>query len=410
MSLNAVENADFDSLDEGKRLIMEQFDREVKRKAGILEKVILFGILILMIFVIQFIPSFFREYDEVNQRELPFSYMVDGFFGGSARYFGCFSLLILTYFITKANGSRSFVIIMALSMLFSDRYLSYITSCSSISIPFFCISLAICLSHNLLLNDPYGYVWFFYYIMCSILCSIAIYFRAEFIAPSFGCYVPVFISSLSRFGETNGVKIKLFIEVFLLIFVTYVVFIPLFYMLTYIREISLHNPIYSRSLNYGRLALDLFEQSDVSLFIILLLSVPLICFVKHRYISIVPILQLFISIILSSTLKYSSSLKYNTCRIMILEMQCFAVSSIIISKSTASYLNYALSLIFLGLMVRGKVSYMIGVLFQSTEEKLKMIREEGYGNYNFDEVKKMMSLVQENRKKISSQPNIESTL
>lgn len=343
--------------EEEKAALMRAVDSMTNKSMDTIKKVLIIPFIFAIGCALKIIPNLTRNlYKQPSYYEQSFTAFINSVSSDAQTVLAPGIYCIIPFIIMKCRGTMFVAFIISFIFLLSEPSLALASLNATYSATIILYLIAFYVSQNLLLVNPYSLKWFGYYISTAVISCIVAFTTANFLGAIIGLYMAVFISSLSRFGEAKGSKVKLVVEVILLIVTSYVVIIPVSYLLQYLRSdkesCNLVRPYPKNVHEY------LVEWDAHPSYVELAVTVSAIFFLffgRYRYLSIVPLIQIVVGIIATYNIQLETPGESAAYRFFIFKLLCMIASGIIFSALKIP----ALAQIILGLILAIQVVYRV---------------------------------------------------
>ena len=315
------------------------------------EILLLFPIIFIAAFSLTLIPGFvpLEIFDNITAIEQPVCAPLDKAVPGLPRFVIPTVIVLVTFLIVKTGGDLLVATFSSLILLFDPTFTGMMGQSPSASLMAFFILMGYCISHNILFKDKvYGFSWFLNLIIAWCFAIWAPFFRPESLGMMVGLYMCFFISCLSDFASVLGNKVRIFLKSLKMIFISYLIGIPLLLFVNYLRRHLGAVAFQKRSFMFALYQNEFkaHEALYTSIYIIICLFVTFRR-VKFDYKSIVVVIQLFVAAVATVFIPYESPGNTIAMRMFFLKLCLMLNSGILLSRIENSFVKYSLPVIFL---------------------------------------------------------------
>lgn len=376
-----------DELDDDQKQVMSHFMKLQEENQAKMEKVMLIPLCLIIAAMVKFVPNFSKQlFAPVKSFDQPLSYTLNSKLQSLAGFVAPLVPTILGFYVLKTKGNMLGASLIIICLMFANNWYQFMLDNFSVALPAILSAIAYAFSHNLLLNDPYGFRWYINYIICAVLCFLSVYMKGSCVGIASGCYVAVFISSFSRIGAAKGNRGKTIWEMILLLFASYIVILPATLVFLKMRSDGLTNPINSQKISLSDYASALKKYNDPSLIICSMLAIILLPFGKYRYINLVPVIQLIIGALTTAFIHWETPGDAMMERLFYIELQLVTLAGIVLSKQKYNATKFVAGFIILAVAIYFKVRLVGDAVRADTDAQIETIRrqQEDFEGFSFD--------------------------
>ncbi|EAY18502.1 hypothetical protein TVAG_083550 [Trichomonas vaginalis G3] len=286
--------------EEEREAFMKAMDKMTNQSMETIKKVLLIPFIYAIGIVLKLVPGLTRDlYQQPTYYEQSFTVFINSQTSDFHVIISPVIYVVMAFVILKCRGSLFFAVSISILAELSESSFSFASQNSVYAVTSIVVLGAFYVSQKVLYVNPYGLQWFGFYIVAATLSVIVLFVSMNYLGVVLGMYMSIFISSISRLGAVKGSKPKMVVEVMLLLFTSYIVFLPAAFMHRYLttqnpESVNLVRP-YVRNMQLYVKEWDRYPS--VLEFGVFALAVSILFFGKYRYTSIVPLIQIFVAIL-----------------------------------------------------------------------------------------------------------------
>ncbi|OHT03420.1 hypothetical protein TRFO_06645 [Tritrichomonas foetus] len=310
-----------------------------------LEILMLIPILYVASFALVLIPGFvpLNTFQNITKIEQPICAPVDHTVPGLPRFLIPSVISLFAFFIVKVKGDILVATFSALLLAFDPTFVGMMGQSPSASIMAFCVLLAYNITHNILLKDKvYGLSWFFNLLVGWFIIAFVPFFRPEGCGSLVGLYVSFLISCFSEIAKVFQSRVKMFVQLLKMIFVTYICGIPLFAFVLYLRNRNGYVAYNKRDFMFALFKNEIIERESWVIYVFIAIGLLFIKKAKYNYISMVPLIQFIVGTIASIFMPYESPGNTIPMKLFFIKLHLMLASSLILSKISNKIVQYGL--------------------------------------------------------------------
>lgn len=316
-----------------------------------IEIILLFCVIFLSVFSFSMIPGFIQIdiYDNITVKEQPICAPIDKEVPGLSKYTIPLVISLLAFFIIKSKNTDLLVVMFSsLILAFDTNFTGLMSQSASTGLMAFLIMMSYNIEHNILSTKKvYNFSWFFNLTLAWFFAAFLPFFRPETIGSIIAIYICFFISGISEVCAVFGNKLSMFFQTVKLIFINYLIGIPVLLFILYMRN-KFHAIEYQKmKFHYIFYKYEYYHHNEsLYLYVYIALCFLFIFNAKYTYKSIVPLIQSIGGVLGTLFIPYESPGNTYATKLFFVKLHLMIGATIIIGNVKSRLIRYLIPAIF----------------------------------------------------------------